>query len=623
MRVAPRLIQTQPNIGSIYGLEEADGVRALVLELIEGATLADRIAQGPIPLDAALPIATQIAEALEAAHEQGVIHRDLKPANIKVKDDGTVKVLDFGLAKAFQAEPGSDPSESPRMTAAATRGGVILGTAAYMAPEQAQGKPVDKRADIWAFGVVLHEMLSGRRLFKGESTADILAAVLTKEIDLEPVPAEVRRLLQKCLEKDPRRRLRDISGVELLLDHGSAISAPVETAPSPSRLTWLWPAAVATLALAAVSFWAPWRSAEPLEDRPLVRLNLDLPGFVGGASRLALSPDGRRIVHGMIGADGVPMLATRLLTEPDLHILPGTEGAYWVFFSADSEWIGFIQGSTTGQNKLRKISVLGGSPFDLADAPDFTGASWGEDGSIVASLRPGSGLSRFPDSGGTPEPVTQLVEESVGHVLPQILPGGEAVLFGAYPRANAIQVVTLASGEIETLIPGALSAKYLPTGGSDAGTGGHIVYFDRGTLFAVPFDPSVLELRGPTVPVLDNLAALPSFSNTGSVLYLMGAPATQTWPVDWLRSSGETETLLETPADYRYPRVSPDGRLLALNKGKAENMNSQVVVYDWQNDTTLLLTQPGEQNSLPTWSPDSQYLAMTGQAGIVWKRGGR
>ena len=325
-----------PGIAAIYGIEKTDDTQALVLELVEGPTLTDRIATGPIPLDEALPIATQIAEALEAAHEAGVIHRDLKPANIKVREDGTVKVLDFGLAKAFQPAA-SDPSESPTMTAVATQQGVILGTAAYMSPEQAKGKPADRRADIWAFGCVIYEMLAGTRPFGGGNVSEVLAEVIKSDPNWEAfpdaTPATLRQVVRRCLQKDPRQRLHDVADLRLAMD--GAFETTVGTGEEPvavaqlqraRALPWLVAPLAAIVAGAAVSFWAPWRSAEPLEDRPLVRLDLDLPGFAGGGLGFALSPDGRRIVHRMSGADGVSMLATRLLTEPDLHILPGTEG---------------------------------------------------------------------------------------------------------------------------------------------------------------------------------------------------------------------------------------------------------------------------------------------------------
>ncbi len=365
-----------PNICHLYDV----GPNYLVMELIEGPTLAGRIADGPIPLDEALPIARQIANALEAAHDKGIIHRDLKPGNIKVKPDGSVKVLDFGLAKLV-TEASPLTSDSPT-EAAATRMGVILGTAAYMAPEQARGKAVDKRADIWAFGVVLCEMLTGRRLFHGEDVTETLAAVVKDQPDLSTVPPQVQRLLRKCLEKDPRKRLRDISGIELLLEEAEApVVSGNALAPAASRKWWLWPVAGALIAALA---WVPWRSAKPAirNDRPLQRLDVDLGADVdvararGSGSRIAISPDGGRLVYMSTGR-----LFSRLLDRSESTELKGAEGANAPFFSPDGKWVGFF-----ANGKLMKTPAEGGSPTVICDAGE-EGGSWGDDGVIVATVR--------------------------------------------------------------------------------------------------------------------------------------------------------------------------------------------------------------------------------------------
>jgi hypothetical protein len=400
-----------PNIGGIYGFEESNGVGALVLELVEGPTLADRIAQGPIPLDEALPIALQIAEALETAHERGVIHRDLKPANIKVRPDGTVKVLDFGLAKA--PDPASSTlaasalSNSPTITApaaAATRMGVILGTAAYMSPEQVKGKPVDKRSDIWAFGCVPYEMLTGQRLFDGESVADVLAAVLNKEPRWDEVPASTQRLLRQCLTKDPKRRLRDIGDAFALLDDGPQ--------PVARRSRSAWAVTVLAAVVAAVALWAPWRAtrtAEPAVTRLDLDLGVDVPPSNVGPSAV-LSPDGTRLVVVSQGSDGRSHLLTRRLDQSKAVPLVGTEGAFAPFFSPDGQWVGFFAGG-----KVKKTRLDGGEPISLCDASAGRGASWGEDDNIIAVLDTRAGLSRISAAGGAISSVTQLDHQEAGH----------------------------------------------------------------------------------------------------------------------------------------------------------------------------------------------------------------
>ena len=395
-----------PNIGSIYGLEEAEGgtSRALVLELIEGPTLADRIAQGRIRLDEALPIARQIAEALEAAHEAGVIHRDLKPANIKVKDDGTVKALDFGLAKAVQPAATADPNKSMSptisLTAAATQMGMVIGTAAYMAPEQASGNAVDKRADVWAFGAVLYEMLTGQRLFSGEDVSHTLAYVLTKEIAWDALatdtPDSLRRLLRRCLERDPRQRMRDIGDARIELDEPprASIARPTDLVTPPARRVWQRPAVIAgtvLVALAAGVVASPlfWVTAQPLPEPRRFTLTLPDPDSLQEASAPTLSPDGRMLVYRAL-VDGVPQLFRRPIDEFEATPMPGTEGAGRPFLSADGQWVGF-----TRNRRLEKIALAGGPAQTLTDddTDGIRGADWGADDLIVFGVNlPGGAL---------------------------------------------------------------------------------------------------------------------------------------------------------------------------------------------------------------------------------------
>jgi serine/threonine-protein kinase len=522
-----------PNICHIYDV----GPNYLVMELVEGPTLAERINEGAVPLEEVLAVARQIADALEAAHEKGIIHRDLKPANIKIKPDGMVKVLDFGLAKI--AEPttaAQNPEISPTATIEGTRAGQILGTAAYMAPEQARGKAVDRRADIWAFGVILHEMLSGQRLFDGESVADTLSAVLTKEPEWDRVPPKAQRLLRSCLEKDPKRRLRDIGDAWRLLE---------ETLESPkAKGSGMWRVAAGGLAVVlAASLVALWRTTRPVETtpQPLVRLEVYLgPDVSLGSSTgpaVILSPDGTRLVFVSQASDGTRRLYARRLDQPKAGQLSGTEGAYAPFFSPNGEWVGFF-----AQGKLKKARIDGGEPVSLCDAPTGRGASWGEDGNIIAALDPLAGLSQVPSEGGKPISLTKLNQEVEStHRWPQVLPGGKAALFNAsiaysnYDEAG-IAVVSLKDHRMKTLLDHAgMYPRYLPSG--------HLTYVTKGTLFAVPFDPDQLEVRG-TATLLQEVSSNPNlgfaqldFSQNGTLAYwTRGSEGLRT--IQWLDRSG-------------------------------------------------------------------------------------
>jgi Tol biopolymer transport system component len=593
-----------PNIAAIYGLEESNGIRALVMELVEGPTLAERIGGRAMPLEEAQPIAKQIADALGAAHEKGIIHRDLKPANVKVSPEGVVKVLDFGLAKAAE-ERSVDAQNSPTMTMSPTRAGMILGTAAYMSPEQARGKPVDKRADIWAFGCVLYEMLTGRPAFTGETITDVLAAVVKSEPDWEKVPPKVWRLLKRCLKKDPKRRLRDIGDAwELLEDQPPAESL------GHSKLPWAVAAALAVISIVLGGLF--WRVTRPVEH-PLMRLSVDFgPDAVAGHfTTVVISPDGTRLVFPAKSPDGKEMLATRLLDETKPVLLSGTENGNDPFFSPDGKWIGFFS-----DGKMKKISVQGGAPVVLCDAPNARGADWGEHGNIVAALDLRNALSRLPAEGGTPQPLTRREGSAVAHRWPQHLPGGEAVLFtlsssGVAFENASIAAVSLKTGAIKILLRGGYFGRYLPTGDST----GHLVYVHEGVLFAVPFDPARLELRGAAVSLLEDLASDPnsgagqfSYSMTGTFVYRTGNVSAQSWTVWWLDSAGKTKPLIATPSVYVAPRFSPDGERLALMQIAPNNRG--IVVYDCRRETRSRLTVDSDTQltSFPTWSPDGRHI---------------
>ncbi len=639
-----------PNIAAIYAVETTSGVvfgdrqskttpdvvsTALVMELVEGEDLSASIARGAIPLADALPIAKQIADALEAAHEQGIVHRDLKPANIKVRTDGTVKVLDFGLAKAMDLNDSSGASaamNSPTMTARATAMGMIIGTAAYMSPEQAKGKAVDKRADIWAFGVVLFEMLTGQRAFKGDDVSDTLVSVLRDTPEYAALPADtpprLRRLLERCLDRDIKMRLRDIgeARVEIAkIESGapdtSTMSAARSSVPASTRsrlLPWAVAALFAVTSVTALALWAPWRAAP---ERPLVRLSADLgPDAVAGVrSTVAISRDGRRIVFPIRGANGTQQLATRLLGQATATPLAGTENGEMPFFSPDGQWIAFA-----ADGKLKKVPVLGGAAFALCDAPALRGGSWGEDGTIVAALNITVGLSRVSDAGGTPQALTSLVKWEQTHRWPQILPGGQAVLFTASTNNNGfedatIEVLSVKTGQFTTVVRGGYAGRYLA---------GSLVYMHQGVLFSVPFDLPSLAVRGTPAPLLDDVAAYQpggagqfDFSETGTFVYRSGKAASGAFPVVWLDSTGKTQPLLPKPGNYATPRVSPDGRYLALSA--SDGKGPDIYTYDTQRDALSRLTFDGSRgNYWPVWTPDGKHLVYASIADktIWWVR---
>jgi serine/threonine-protein kinase len=606
------------NICQIYDV----GPNYLVMELVEGPTLADRIKQDPIPLEEALAIARQIADALEAAHEKGIIHRDLKPGNIKITTEGVVKVLDFGLAKMAEcAVAVQSPENSPTLTMQGTRAGVILGTAAYMAPEQACGKRVDKRADIWSFGVVLWEMLAGRRLFHGETISHTLAEVLRGEIDfarLPPTtPTPVRDLLQRCLDRDLTTRLRDIGeariAIQKYLANPAAASAQPPAATRRSLLAW---ALAGALALAVIVLSAIlWRGTRPA-DRPRVRLNVDLGPDVSldafaGANAI-ISPDGTRLVY--VSHD---RLFTRRLDLSQAAELPGTEGADAPFFSPDGQWVAFF-----ARSRLKKVLVGGGATIVLCNAPSGMGGSWGEDSAISAALNIDGGLSRIPADGGAASPLTELdrAHGEATHRWPQILPGGKAVLFTAHSQTvgefdeASIQVMSLGNRHKKMLVRGGTFGRYLPSG--------HLLYVNRGTLFGVPFDLDSLEVRGAPTAILNEVAysditggARFEVSQTGTLVYESGGAQGRSVSVQWLESGGKTRALIPKPGQYGRPSFSPDGQRLAMDI--ANGSGEDIWVYDLRRNAMARLTSSGTR---PIWSPDGRYIVFQDLEGLSWTR---
>jgi predicted Ser/Thr protein kinase/WD40 repeat protein len=594
-----------PNICTLYDF----GPDHLVMELVEGQTLGERMKQGAIPLDEALAIAKQIAAALEAAHQKGITHRDLKPGNIILNLEGAVKVLDFGLAK-MGSLPTAQTEDSPTFTMD-TRAGVILGTAAYMAPEQARGKGVDGRADIWAFGVVLYEMTTGEKLFKGDDVSEILAAVIKEEPRLERAPSRLRRLLRSCLEKDPKQRLQAIGDWRLLLEE-SAASEPA------SRALWLGVVTVLFAAL-VVALWAPWRPEKPI-DRPLVRLDVDLGSDVSlpetddAGSTVAISPDGTRLAY----LSGTPVkLFTRALDQTKATELVGTQDASPAFFSPDGRWVGFHS-----NGKLNKISVDGGTVVPLGDVggANFAGASWNEDDTIFVSIGFQRGLLRFPAAGGQPESVAGLGNDEIFLRNPQTLPGGRAILFSVVRTLGrdrrTIEVLTLSDSHRKVVARGGSFPRYLPTSsGATSNRIGHLVYVNGATLFAIPFDLAKLETRGTAVPVLNDVEGSFDFSlapsGHGTLVYRRASGETALSTLQWVAQTGHIEPLRAKPRLYGGPiRVSPDGTRVALTADGDKGI-PDTWVYDTQRDAMTRLTFGGAMYRWPSWSPDGKYVVGT------------
>jgi Tol biopolymer transport system component len=635
-REAQLLAQLQhPSIASIYGLEESGGVRALVMELAPGEDLAERLKRGPLPLDEALAVARQIAEALEAAHEKGIVHRDLKPANVKLTPDGNVKVLDFGLAKAMDPPPGSASAadlarsptlmNSPTMTAAqGTQLGVILGTAAYMSPEQARGGAVDKRADIWAFGVVLHEMLSGRSLFAADTVSDTLAGVLKSEVDLsklpESIPAPIRRLLRRCLERNPKNRLHDIADARIVLDE--VLSGRVEESgaagvphalPRRSRLGRFLPWAVAALAATvAVAVAAVHRRDAPVSPGPIIRFQVELPDAAGSTRRgigFELSPDGRHLVVATGGE-----LWLRPLDAVSFRRLEGIEDATYPFWSPDGAWIGFF-----ASGRLQKVARDGGRPQTICDAPAGRGAAWAPDGDIVFSTRYGSGgLWRVSAQGGQPVVAVEHPADAPSEYLryPQMLPDGRSFLFqrlAPSPDVAGIYVATLDGGKPERVLAGSDQARFAPA--ASGGEVGYLLYRRKGTLMAQRFEPGRRRTIGEARQVAESVGTA---ANTGSGAFTISTNGILAFSGDWDRTG---EMIWIDRAGARLGPVNDetleiDGLALApgdrrLAYGAASPFCDIWVQTLPAGEPSRFTFGPEPGWSTPLWSPDGDDLAYT------------
>ncbi len=617
-----------PNIAAIYGLEQSNGTQALVLELVDGPTLADRIARGPIALGEALTIARQIADALEAAHEKGIIHRDLKPANIKIAGNGVVKVLDFGLAKVWDGAPQSDLAGSPRLTATDSGERSILGTPAYMSPEQARGKPLDKRTDIWSFGCVLYEMLTGRQAFAGETVSDTIAAILERVPEWEALPdttpVTVRQLLQRCFEKDPRRRVRDIGDARIELDdalEGRAAIAPVVRRSRRERVAWI-ALAVVTVAAALAVGGVLFLQRAPADTRAyrssiLTPTGASLPAEVIPSGRFALSPDGRRLAFVGGETGGVTKLWVQSLDGVIAQPLPGTEGASVPFWSPDSRLIGFFAGE-----KVKKIDAAGGPLLTLADNDaSQAGATWNRDGVILfASISSGGPIRRVSASGGAPSPATTLNADNreTRHYYPFFLPDGRHFLYLAVGSEtagpispNGIYVTALDSNERKLLVPGGSNAMYAQ---------GYLLFLRKQTLMAQPFDVERLELIGEAVPIAEHVttggaigvAGAFTVSDTGAVAYQTGSAevgGVVSTQLVWFDRSGKQIGVLGDQDRSGDVALAPDGRRVAVSVFDLVRRTRDIWLFDIaRGQRTRFTFDPADEfNSV--WSPDGSRLA--------------
>ena len=611
-----------PHIASIFGLEESDGVRALVMELVEGPTLAERLERGAPSLEECLSIAGQIAEALEEAHGKGIIHRDLKPQNIKLTEDGTVKVLDFGLAKAMDPAAGtleaaSDSTASPTLTVGGTVQGVILGSAPYMSPEQAKGVAVDERADIWGFGVVLFEMLSGKRLFTGDSIPETLAGVLKTEVDFSELrietPAEIRRLLRRCLQRKRKMRLHHIADARLVIDDvvsgtdGDEMDPAIApTGSTPSRASRWWPAAVVLVGLVAGLLGYLVRSGDAAPAAPM-RLAIQLAAnqqlVTAGNSVFVFTPDGGSLVFTGIEA-GRQNLFRRGLDEPQAVPIPGTDNADGAFFSPDGRWIGFV-----ARGQLMKIAAEGGRPFPLAEARGAGGATWLTDDTIVYAPIYSDGLFRIPAEGGTSVRLTtpDRAAGELGHWWPQLLPGEKQVLFTAFRTPvdrSRVGVLDLESEAIRWVVDEGFFGRYVHTG--------HLLYAKSQRLYAVPFDPASGTTSGAAVAVVDDLRvsltggyANFAVSDRGTLAYATESLGNPLSEVVWLDRDGNATPVMDEQHRYLSVSLSPDDRQAAFT---IREENRDLWTYSFERRTLSRLTTGDLTEFDPMWSRDGREL---------------
>jgi eukaryotic-like serine/threonine-protein kinase len=617
-----------PRIGAIYGVEEAEGVRALVLELIEGSTLAERLAEGRLPVAEALPIARQIAEALEAAHDKGIIHRDLKPANIKIASDGQVKVLDFGIAKVMESGSIDEASRAPTKTSTGTAAGIVVGTPAYMSPEQIRGEAVDRRADIWAFGCVLFEMLAGRRAFNANTSADTVASVLERSPDrglLPDVPAPVRRLLRRCLEKDRRQRLADIADARLEIDEALAPSSRDETGGArrpPAYVALIMTVAAGALVVAAAAgLYCFQPAATPPEA---IRLSVTLPAntrfqVAGGSTGApagnsgSISPDGRKLLFTLVDNTGNWQMWIRSLVAPSAYAVQGTEGANSPFWSPDSRRVGFF-----AAGKLKTIDITSGSasPITICDAPNGRGGAWNDDDVIVFAPSNTTPLYRVSARGGQPVQVTTLQPGDSWHRSPSFLPDGQHFLYRALGTSPGILIGSLNSAPATRLTAADTNAVYAPPG--------YVLFTRATTLLAQPFDASTRQLTGEPQRIAEDVATdlvngLSAFSVSANdvLAFRRGGIRAGAFQLAWFDRGGTQLGSVGPPAPYRGVSLSPDGKQVAMHRH--DGQGGDVWLFDLARGAMPRFTfEPAQDNASPVWSPDGQRVAYASMRDGKW-----
>ena len=625
-----------PHIGAIYGIEVADAgkSRYLILEFVDGESLAGRLARGALPFDEAVTLARQMVDALEAAHEKGIVHRDLKPANLMLTTEGQLKVLDFGLARVVDADPGASAANSPTLTFAATQVGVVLGTAAYMSPEQAKGRVADRRSDVWAFGCVFFEMLSGKRVFDAEDISETLAAVLRGDPEWSALPGDlppgIRVLLKRCLERDRKLRIPEIATVRFLLN--DALAAPLAAAPAiataPPRPFWKRALPVALAAIITGAFGvAATKWFTPAAPLPVSRFMVPLAeGQVyssPGRHSLAISPDGSRLAYVASG-----QLYVRAISEFESKPVPGTDGfgsTSEIVFSPDGQSLAFFCPS---DQMLRRVAVTGGAAVTIGPATNPLGMNWSEEGLVFG--QGGKGIVRVSANGGTQEVIVPVADQERAHG-PQLLPGGQTVLFTLATVSSAdrwdkadIVAQSLKSGARKRLVAGGTDARYLPTG--------HLVYALGGTLFAVPFDVTRLEVTGGPVPVVEGVRRAPgtatgaaqySVSATGALVFIPGPVSGGTSQLDLVLSDrdGAMQSLKLPPGSYQTPRASPDGKRITF--GSDDGKEVVVWTFELGGTTAMQRLTYGGNNRFPIWSSDSKRVTFQsdreGDQGIFWQ----